>query len=572
MRILKGKPVAPGYGDGRAFVVGRVEPVLPEYAVDRESVAPEQQRFQKALSHAVEELERLSSRVAEDIGRSHAEIFAAHLALLKDPGFVGRINARIERDRINAEQAVRRTVDELARTLAGIDDAYLREREQDIRDLGRWILRHLNPQASMPLGSLLPDSVIVAQEILPSDLLHVDRSRIAAIVTERGGEVSHAVILARSLGIPCVTGVAKATREIAPGSRVLVDGQSGEVWVDPTEAQESDFARRKRRYDEATSIAVRAEDRECVTLDGERIWLFGNIGRAFDVAQVLEHKLDGVGLFRTEYLFLDEPEPPSLPRQRETYRAVAEAMRGRPVVIRTLDLGGDKWPSFVPHHFETNPALGLRGLRFSLTTARDLFRDQLRAIVQAAGDHDVRIQFPMVMGGYDLLQAKALLDEVRREEGISRTFKVGAMIETPSAVFTIHEILDHADFVSIGTNDLIQFILAADRNTLELVDDYTPLHPAVLRAVKQVVDAACVRNCPVIVCGEAAADPGVACILVGLGLRALSMSPGSAARVRQVLRKVSVSNLKHTAESALSCRDPAEIARLVLPFAEIQAP
>jgi phosphotransferase system enzyme I (PtsI) len=562
MRLLKGKAVSSGYGDGSAYLLGRIQARLPRYPVDRDGVASEQRRFEIALRQAIEALDRLSNRVAEDIGREHAEIFAAHLALLKDRGFAERIRARIERDRVNVEQAVQDTVLELASRLDGADDPYLREREQDIRDLGRWILRQLDPHASAPLGELPANSVVVAQELLPSDLIHADRGKISAIVTERGGEVSHAVILARSLGVPFVTGVASATTEIPSAARVLVDGQTGEVWIDPSELNEAAYARRKGRYDLATYRAAQAEGKKCVTTDGQHVLLLGNIGRPHEVEQVREHKLEGVGLFRTEYLYLGEREPPALRRQMDQYRAAADALAGRPIIIRTFDFGGDKKPLFLEQHLEANPALGLRGLRFALTVVRSLFREQLRAIVRALPDRDIRIQFPMVIGAYDLLQAKQLLQEVCREDGLQRMPMVGAMIETPAAVFTIQDILEHVDFVSIGTNDLTQFLLAADRNTLELVDDYSVLHPAVLRAIKQVVDAAAGRGRLVSVCGEAVADPSTACLLVGLGVRALSMSPNSTGRVRQSLRGANCKRLEELARQALECQDPAEVVRL----------
>ncbi|MGE5526013.1 MAG: phosphoenolpyruvate--protein phosphotransferase [Rhodospirillaceae bacterium] len=562
MRLLKGKAVSPGYGDGVAFVVEQAHATVPHYTVDERSVAREQQRFQQALSRAVEEVERLSRRVAQDIGRDHAEIFSAHVALLKSHEFAHRINTRIARDRVNAEQAVEATVGELAALLSQGDDPYLREREQDIRDLGRWVLRQLNPRSAMPLSALQPHSVVVARELLPSDLLHVDRAKIAAIVTELGGEVSHAAILARSLGVPYVTGVAAATAQIQSGVRVLVDGQTGEVWVHPAAPDEAAYALRKERYDVATSRAVEAEDRLCVTTDGEPVSLLANIGCASDVVQVLQHHLDGVGLFRTEMMFLSETEPPTAASQTEQYRAVADALRSRPLVVRTFDFGSDKRPPFLPQHLYSGGALGVRGLRFALTIARDLFREQLRAIVRAASTGDIRIQFPMVIGPSDLLQARRLLEEVCREEGVARPPSVGAMIETPAAVLTIEEILDQVDFVSIGTNDLTQFVLAADRNALELVAYYSVLHPAVLRAIKHVVDAARAMGRTVSVCGEAAAEPATACLLVGLGVRALSMSPASTARVRQNLRRASSADLQRAATTALACHDPADVARI----------
>ena len=566
MRVERGKAAAPGFADGRAFVYESRALTVPRHAVAPSAVATEQARFKAALTRAAERLERLEHSAAAELGRADADIFAAHLAFLRHPQFVERIHERIRTRLENAEQAIDGSVEELARTLAQVDDEYLRERVQDMRDLGRWVLRELALDGGAPLTVLPPQTVLVARELLPSDLPQADRAHLVGIVTEEGGEVGHTAILARSLGVPYVTGIRDATEHIAPGMRVLVDGQTGEVWIDPEQSALAPFARHKRDYDQEGALALAEEDRESITLDGVRISLHANIGRAAEAAEVARHRLDGVGLFRTEYMFLDEREPPSLERQRKIYRQAAATLGDRPLVIRTLDLGGDKRPAFLVPHFEANPKLGLRGLRFSLTEAADLFRTQLRAIVQAAERSDVRVLFPMVLGSHDLRQATDVLQQICREEGFFHPLKIGAMVETPSAVFTIAEILEAVDFVSVGTNDLTQFVLAADRNALDLLEDYSALHPAMLRAMKEVVGCAAAKGKPVSVCGEAAADPATACLLVGLGVRVLSMSPASAARVRQSLRRSRLSELERLALKALAMEDPSQIDRLVAGF------
>jgi phosphoenolpyruvate-protein phosphotransferase len=442
----------------------------------------------------------------------------------------------------------------------------LRQRIHDIRDLGRWLLRGLAESGEAPLRGLPERSILVAQELLPSDLLLVDRDNLIGIITEQGGETGHAAILARSLGIPYVIGIAQVTRRIGDRSHVLLDGHTGEVWVSPQSSIRAVFARHKSSYEREGAVALAEEGLACVTLDGVGISLHANIGRVAEAADAVRHHLDGVGLFRTEYMFLDEREAPTLERQRQIYLDVLTALGGRPLVIRTLDLGGDKRPLFLAPHFEANPKLGLRGLRFSLSEAADLFRTQLEAIIQASGHGDVRVLFPMVLGGHDLRRASAVLDEICRIGKYSRPPKIGAMVETPASVFTIPEILDAVDFVSIGTNDLTQFMLAADRSALDLLADCSPLHPAVLRAVKEVVERATAKNKPVTVCGEAAADPATARVLVGLGVRNLSMAPVSAARVRRALRQSRLSELEQLAQAALEMEDPTEIEQLVKHF------
>lgn len=563
MHRLQGKPVSSGYGEGRAFVLDPKHFDVARHAIDAGSIRSEQERFRTALSGATKELERLQGRVATDLGEEGAEVFAAHVAFLKDRQFIQRIEERIERDRVNAEQAVERTVAVLSATLAAVQDEYLREREQDVRDLGRWILRQLARLTRSPLAVLPPRSVLVAHELLPSDLLQVDRPHVTGIVTEIGGEVSHVAILARALGVPYVTGVKGAVSEIPEGATLLVNGDSGQVWIEPDAGERVRFSRSKATYDQISAQAAASEDRACLTLDGVPITLLANIGRPEDTIEVVQHRLDGVGLFRTEFLFLDQHEPPSLQQQYDAYCMVVDVLDERPLVIRTLDLGGDKKPAFFMHHFENNPSLGVRGLRFALSAALELFRTQLRAIVRLSRPDSVRVLFPLVLGGYDLQRAKHELEQICSEEGVSAIPKVGAMIETPSAVLMIEEIVTHADFLSIGTNDLTQFILAADRNALDAIDDYTPLHPAVLRAIRRVIEAAARRSLLVSICGEAAADPATAALFVGLGVRSLSMSPYSAARVRQLLRNVSCMQLTRLADAALAASDPYQVARLV---------
>jgi len=566
MHVERGKPAAPGFADGRAFVYQASAVACPRYSIAPEAVAAEQARFKAGLARAADRLERLEQSTAAELGRASADIFAAHLAFLRDPQLTDRVSERIRARLQNAEQAVEDSVEELAAALAQVTDEYLRERAQDIRDLGRWVLRELALDGGAPLTALPAQSVLVARELLPSDLLRVDRTNLVGILTEEGGEAGHAAILARSLAVPYVTGVRDATKRVATGMRVLLDGQTGEVWFDPDASALAPFIQAKRHYDEDGAVALAEEARACVTLDGVRIALHANVGRLEEASQVARHHLDGVGLFRTEYLFLDDLEPPGLERQKAVYREAAAILGDRPLVIRTLDLGGDKRPAFLAPQFEANPTLGMRGLRFSLTAAADLFRTQLRAIAQAAERGDIRVLFPMVLGSHDLRQASALLEAICREEGLSRPVKVGAMVETPSAVFTISDILEMVDFVSIGTNDLTQFVLAADRNALDLVEDYSALHPAMLRAVREVVRAAAATGKAVSVCGEAGADPGTACLLVGLGVRTLSMSPVSAARVRRLLRQKTCSELERLAQTALAMEDPRQIESLVAGF------
>jgi phosphotransferase system enzyme I (PtsI) len=555
VRLLRGRPLSPGYARGRAHVHGAAALPVPRYRVAREAVADERRRFAAALGRAAADLGHLRARLEAEVGAAEAEICDAHLALLRDPQFSERIGGHIERERVNAEWAVEAVGSELAAVLRGADDAYLRERAADVRDLARRVLRHLARHGGGPVARLPARAVLVARELFPLDLVEIDRANLAAIVTEHGGETGHAAILARALGVPAVTGVADAARAVIAGTELLVDGAAGTVWLDPSDEEGERFDEATRGYQAGLAAAVAGERLPAVTRDGVPIGLYANIGRAHEVDAVGRHGLDGIGLFRTEYLFLDAPEAPSFDKHRTVYRQVAEQLGERPLAIRTLDLGGDKFPRFLAPHHESNPTLGLRGLRFSLTAGRALFETQVRAILAVAAAHRrVAILLPMVLGPADFAAALALVDELARRDGLPGRPPVGAMIETPAAVLTAGELLELADFASLGTNDLAQFVLAADRNAFEVSEDHSVVHPAVLRAIRMVAQAAERTGRPVGICGEAAADPDLTGLLIGLGVHTLSMSPAASARVRQRVRAADSREAAALAAAALDCR------------------
>jgi len=554
MKILRGKSISPGYARGKSFIYGEVlRPHAPRYKIDPSRIPDEYARLHRALAWSRQELTDLQQRVLAELGQAESEIFRAHLALLSDENFTSKVKDRVSQDLVNVEHALHEEIEDLAKLLSDVENEYLRERASDVYDIRRRVLKNLGHGSERVLRSLPLDSVLVAQELLPSDTLNLDRSHVAAIVTEHGSETSHAAILARSLGIPGVTGVAGACSEIPPEADVLVDGESGTVTLTPEHAQVKVFTTGKHRYNHDSAEALSQRYLRCETLDGVSVSLMANIGRADEAPHVRQSALDGVGLYRTEYLFLDANEPPSLDVQTDAYASVADAMVGMPLAIRTLDLGGDKKPRFLLPRFENNPNLGFRGLRLSLIES-GLFCTQLRAILRTGKQHEnVSVLFPMVLGAGDLRSAIDHLKEVSQEEGCQENFSVGAMVETPSALFQLPAILELVDYISLGTNDLTQLMLAADRNAVEMMGTASVLHPSVLRAISAVVEAA--RECgkPVCVCGEAAGDPCVACLLVGLGIRQLSMSPVRGDRVRQAIRKHSVADLEDFAHVVLRC-------------------
>jgi phosphoenolpyruvate-protein kinase (PTS system EI component) len=390
-------------------------------------------------------------------------------------------------------------------------------------------------------------------------------------VAEEGGKNCHMAILARSLRIPAVTGIPNVTSQVQPGMRVLVDGETGRVTVDPSPSEVERFSKLRRDY-ECLSAAIAADEMlPCITQDGIEISLLANIGRPEEVEQVGMHNLSGVGLFRTEFLFLESRERPSFQVQLGVYEQMARALGDRPLVIRTFDLGGDKWPAFLSsEQAGAHPSSHLRGLRFSMAEGR-LFETQLRAIVEVARRKDVRLLFPMVIGSRDFARAAAAVDAVAHELGMGRRPPIGAMIETPGALFALEEILELADFVAIGTNDLTQYMLAADRDAADLAEECTPMHPEVLRAIKQAIELAGAKHRPICVCGEEAGNADFACLLAGLGIRELSMSPVCAAAVRQSLRKIDGNRARSLANEALRCGAAEEVRLLLARWREVNS-
>ena len=564
MRLLKGIPVSPGYAEATAVVYDYE--VYRRLDVPRRDVSPseihrEYRRLEEAVEKSSQELEGGEAYVRSGSGLGDpAAILSAHSMLVRE--VAEKVKEHVRQEQVNVEQALEAVIDDLAGRLGQLKQAHFREREQDVRDVGRRMFRHLTGEPLWRPESLPPGSAVVARELLPSEAVELARSGLVAIVAEQGGKNSHTAILARSLGIPAVTGIPGVTAHIQPGMRLLVDGCAGQVWVNPSSSEVACFAGLKREFDRLAIAATGAEALPCLTRDGIGISLLANIGLPEEVEHVREHRLGGVGLFRTEFLFLESRAPPSFQRQLDIYQRVAEALSDQPLVIRTFDLGGDKTPPFmVSPHAAPHPSLALRGLRFSLAE-RQLFETQLRAIVQVAQKWDVRVLFPMVVGHHDLSRACAALDDVLHDLGVSRRPLLGAMVETPAALFALEEILGLVDFLAIGTNDLTQYMLALDRDDAELSEECTPWHPVVLRAIRRVIEAAAVKGCPICVCGEEAGEPDFACLLAGLGVRELSLNPGRAVGVRHALRSIRCQDAEELAHKALGCSGPEEVRAL----------
>jgi len=563
---LHGRAISPGLAEGVALIYTPPESLLAgSQPISASEIDFEVGRLEQALATSVQELEEIQRTFVTQLADEELAIMEVHLTLLRDPSFAAKCKRRVRDDLVKVEHAVASEVRDLETRLQGLEHEFMRERSADVRDIGRrvlWNLRATGESPASSLKSLPPGTILVAEQLLPSDTLELDRKNVVAFVLERNGPASHVAILARGMGIPAVGDVRKATFLLETGDRLLVDAEEGTLIVAPTRTQTARFAARRARR--ATLAPVGAEDplRGCVTQDGVGLRLYANIGRPDEVHLVLKNQLEGVGLFRSEFLFLDVDQPPDLDKQGVSYSTVVRALSPRPVVIRTMDLGGDKLPRFAGMEDSLKLRLGRRGLAFSLAE-RTLFRVQLQAILRSARDGNVRIMFPMVLGVDDLKEARLLLDELEESEHPERRPLVGAMIETPSAVFQIDEILELVDFVSIGTNDLAQYVLAIDRASPESSGAQSFLNPAVLRATHQVVQAAEKQAVELSVCGEAAGDPTTALLLIGMGVRNLSMSPFLATRVRQMIQHVTLRKADLAAQEALVAATEKDVKRLV---------
>ncbi|QDU76822.1 Phosphoenolpyruvate-protein phosphotransferase [Bremerella volcania] len=564
MPTLKGIPVSPGFADGIAVLYDydierRIE--LSQRPISDSEVASEGGRLDEALQLSSHEL-KADEEFAQHVPRmiDTAELLAVHATMAHEIATL--VKEQIARERINAEEALNSVIQEFVTRFQQLDSTYFREREQDVRDVGRRILKHLLAPSFSPRELFPPGAVVVARELLPSETVELAKSGVVAILTELGGTLSHTAIVARSLGIPAITGIADVVSRIQPGVRILVDGESGCAEVAPTKAAEYRFFALAKEAEACKSVIASEEELSCETRDGVSITLLGNMGLPMESQGILEHNLSGIGLFRTEFLFLESFERPSFEEQVEIYSSISRNLDNLPLTIRTFDLGGDKLPPFLlSEKTDANVRFGLRGLRFSLKEV-ELLDTQLKAILQVARTADVRILFPMVTGPDDFAQAIGAVERATGYVGIQQRPKIGAMIETPAALFALDEILELADFVAIGTNDLTQYMLAVERGLIEGGDDCTAMHPAILRAIKLIVAASDKHHCPVCVCGEEASEVDFACLLIGLGIRELSLSPNRAAAVRRAIRQIRVDDMERIADMALKCRTPQEVRDL----------
>ncbi|MEO6245679.1 MAG: phosphoenolpyruvate--protein phosphotransferase [Opitutaceae bacterium] len=569
---VAGIAASQGIAHGQIFVYLQSDVEVPSYLVQPEKRDQELARFDRALIVTRQQVSKIKHEVEINIGPAEAAIFDAHLMVLEDEALIGETIREFEATGRNIETCFQIISGRYVQAFLDIDDEYLRERAADLRDVAQRVLNNLLGQAENSLKRLAEKRIVVASDISPSESASLDRTSVLALVMDSGSKTSHAAIVARSMKIPSVVGVRDLTKRVTNGDWAIVDGYDGVVILNPSESTLFRYGKIQERKKSFEARLLDANDQPTVTLDGVAVSLMANIEKAEEVAKAKNYRAAGIGLYRTEFLFLTSARIPSEEEQFLAYREVVEAMAPQPVIIRTLDLGGDKPMAGHADMFpkENNPFMGFRAIRFCLEHP-DIFKNQLRAILRASAFGTVRVMYPMISGVEELTRANAVLAECATElksRGVpfDSTLAIGTMIEIPSAAVTSDLLAKQCSFFSIGTNDLIQYLLAIDRVNDRIAHLYEPTHPAVLRTLRQVVNEAHLQKIPVSVCGEMAGDPVFAPLLLGLGIDSLSMSPTWLPSVRYLVRAMKMADARELAAKALTLGSAKEILALCETF------
>jgi phosphotransferase system enzyme I (PtsI) len=564
---MKGIGASPGIAIAQAFVLKHEEVVVDTSNV--EDVQSELQKLKEAVDKSREQLKVIQEKAVLELGEEEARIFSAHLMVLDDPEYVGQIEETIKSQKITADNGIKQITDQFVAIFESMDDEYMKERAADIKDVGGRLMRNALGLKEQDLSLINEDTVVIAYDLTPSDTATMNKEKVLGFATDIGGRTSHTAIMARSLEIPAVLGLKSITQEVKDKDLVIVDGIEGVVIVNPDEKTQKEYLDKKAEYEAFIRELAELKDLPAKTLDGHEVELVGNIGTPKDVEGVLRNGGSGVGLYRTEFLYMDSDTMPDEEKQYKAYKEVFESMGDHPVIIRTLDIGGDKNLPYLQLDEEMNPFLGLRAVRLCFVE-KELFKTQLRAILRASAFGNAYIMFPMISNVQEVRQAKAILEECKqelREEKISfdENIKVGIMVEIPSAAVTADIIASEVDFFSIGTNDLCQYTLAVDRMNETVSYLYQPLSPAILRLVKMVIDAS--HNAGggkfTGMCGELAGDPHAALILLGLGLDEFSMSASSVPQIKKIIRSVNKKDAEIIAEKALKLSTEEEVKAMV---------
>ncbi len=557
MKEYQGIGVSPGIAIGKVFILhsgGSFN--LPKRSVGPEQISNEIARFEEALTRTRTEILGIRRKLSDQIGRESSDIFTAHLLILEDRTLIEDVIEVIKSEKVGAEYAFAAVIQRYFQAFSQINDEYLKERISDIRDVGKRLLANLCGEEKKRLEEFQGKVIIASHDLSPSDTASLDRKKVMAFITEIGGPTSHTAILGRSLEIPAIVGLDKIINELQDDDTIIVDGTHGVVVINPDQTTIDKFNSQENRFIQLSGELDKLRDLPAETLDGKSITLAANIEFHHEVASVVSHGGDGVGLFRTEYFYMNRSTLPTEQEQYEAYRKVAETMHPHPVIIRTLDLGGDKFVSTLEIPHEMNPYLGWRAIRFCLTRT-DIFKTQLRAILRASAHGELKIMYPMVASVYEVRAAKKILDEAKDElekEGIpfNKSIHVGVMIEIPSAALASDVLAKEVDFFSLGTNDLIQYVLAIDRMNEKIAYLYEPTHPAIIRLIDLTIRNGHGHGIWVGSCGEMSSDPAIAILLVGLGIDEISASPVTLPKIKKAIRSIRYSDAKEIAQKALA--------------------
>jgi len=557
-----------GISGSRGVAVGNVyryiqeEIVIPDYTVADDKVEEEIGKFAAAMAATLKQLDTIRQKALDEMGPEEAAIFEAHMQIAQDPSLSDGIKSLVESSHTNVVAATAQTIETFANIFLGMEDAYMRERGADIKDIGDRLMRNMLGMNPRGLSHISGEVILVAQDLAPSDTASLDKNVVKGIVTAAGGPTSHAAIMARTLEIPAVMGVGDI-ESFVDGDKAVVLGTDGIVEMNPSDADWAEYTNQAAAFQEELKRLRESANLEATTTDGYHVELFGNIGKAKDAKNALTMGAQGIGLYRTEFLYMENDELPAEDVQFEEYKKVAQDMKGKPVIIRTMDIGGDKELKCLDLPSEMNPFLGYRAIRISLNRP-DIFKVQLRALLRASAFGDIHIMYPMIASVEEVKQANAMLDECKEEltaEGkeFNKDIKVGIMIEVPAAAVISPILAKYVDFFSIGTNDLCQYTLAVDRMNEAIGSLYQPLHPGVLRLIKHVIDASHEQGKFTGMCGELASDPVATMILLGLGLDEFSMTASSIPLIKNILRSVSKVECEEVANKALTMDTAEEI-------------
>jgi phosphotransferase system enzyme I (PtsI) len=567
--IFDGIPASPGIAIGEAFVVNVEDVSVDDERIGVDLIEPEIERFEEALAETEKELRDLSRALAEEMGKEHAKILDSHIMMLADQVMRQETIDMISNDHVSAPCAFHRVIEKTLRAFDQIEDQYLKERSEDVRDVRRRVIRNLMGQKVDGLANLRKEAIVVGKNLTPSDTMGFKRKYVKAFVSDMGGSTSHAAIMARSHGIPAVVGCDGFSAHAKPYDSIIVDGTAGQVVLNPTPETVKLYEVAQERFRELEADLLTLKDYPAQTLDGRKIELSGNIETADEIDDVISHGAKGIGLFRTEYFFMGRGTLPGEEEQYTFYKDVIKRMAPDPVIVRTLDIGGDKFANWVDDRPEENPFMGWRGIRFTLSR-KDIFRTQLRAIYRAAAHGPVRIMFPMVSVVDEVRAALAICEEVREDLHRERyqcgkDVEIGIMIETPSAVAMADCLAKEVDFFSIGSNDLVQYTLAVDRGNSRIAYLYDELHPSIIRLINDTVVAAHKNNIWAGLCGEMTASAGVhgTLLLIGAGLDELSAPAFLIPEVKKIIRSVTFDETKTLLKKALKKSTSAEIRELI---------